>query len=207
MAVELLTLGSIASFGQMARQRPQPTHLLWSMCALPFSMTGPSWAQMRAQEMGWERLPDLAVPRSGHALLYLNGELTVLGGHTTGFIPTPTAEYFKDGAWHTVSTLYSHDLGFCLPLKDGNVLLGGGLPEPFGVGQSFSAELYTPLSHTFDPVTILDRKRAAANAVELENGTIPVSGNWYADDALELYSASSGFAYVKETAEQRALYL
>ena len=66
-----------------------------------------SLAQMRAQEMGWERLPDLAVPRSGHALLYLNGELTVLGGHTTGFIPTPTAEYFKDGAWHAVSTLYS----------------------------------------------------------------------------------------------------
>lgn len=164
-----------------------------------------SLAQMRAQEMGWERLPDLTVPRSGHALLYLNGELTVIGGHTTGFIPTPTAEYFKNGAWHTIPTLYTHDLGFCLPLKDGNVLLGGGLPEPFGVGQSFSAELYTPLSHTFDPVTILDRKRAAANAVELENGTIPVSGNWYADDALELYSASGGFAYVKETAEQRTL--
>jgi len=28
------------------------------------------------------RLPDLNVPRSGHALLCVNGEVTVVGGHT-----------------------------------------------------------------------------------------------------------------------------
>lgn len=63
-----------------------------------------SLASTRAQEMAWERLPDLTVPRAGHALLQLNGELTVIGGHTTGFIPTATAEYFKDGKWNKVQS-------------------------------------------------------------------------------------------------------
>ena len=44
-----------------------------------------------------ERLPDLNTPRAGHAVFCVNGELTVAGGHTNGFVPTPTAEYFKDG--------------------------------------------------------------------------------------------------------------
>ena len=162
-----------------------------------------SLASARAQEMAWERLPDLTVPRAGHALLQLNGELTVIGGHTTGFIPTPTAEYFKDGKWNTLSSLYTHDNGFCLRRKDGTILLGGGLQEAFGIGQSFSAERYLPASHSFEPVSILDRRRAASSALEMEDGSILVSGNWYAEDALEMYSAKDGFATVKETAENR----
>ena len=163
-----------------------------------------SLASARAQEMAWERLPDLTVPRAGHALLQLNGEITVIGGHTTGFIPTPTAEYFKDGKWNTLSSLYTHDNGFCLRRKDGTILLGGGLQEAFGIGQSFSAERYLPASHSFEPVSILDRRRAASSALEMEDGSILVSGNWYAEDALEMYSAKDGFATVKETAENRS---
>ena len=64
-----------------------------------------------------ERLPDLNIPRAGHALFYArlaegrlqgkNGELTVAGGHTNGFVPTPTAEYLKDGKWHTMPMTYT----------------------------------------------------------------------------------------------------
>ena len=44
-----------------------------------------------------ERLPDMNIARSGHSAIFVNGELTLLGGHTAGFVPTPTAEYLKDG--------------------------------------------------------------------------------------------------------------
>ena len=40
-AAEFATLGSMASFGQIARHRPQPTHLSWSIRAFPPSITGP----------------------------------------------------------------------------------------------------------------------------------------------------------------------
>ena len=42
-----------------------------------------------------KRLPDLHVPRAGHCMLEVNGEMMVVGGHTTGFIPTATAEYYS----------------------------------------------------------------------------------------------------------------
>ena len=71
------------------------------------------------ESMTFERLPDLNVPRSGHALVYINGELTAFGGHTTGFIPTATIEYYRDGRWERVPTLYTHDFGFALRLRSG----------------------------------------------------------------------------------------
>ena len=58
----------------------------------------------RVVEVEVERLPDMSVPRAGHQLFYVDteegGELMAAGGHTNGFVPTPTAEYFKDGQWH-----------------------------------------------------------------------------------------------------------
>ena len=52
---------------------------------------------LQSQKIEVERLPDLNIPRAGHSLFFVNGELTVAGGHTNGFVPTPTAEYYKDG--------------------------------------------------------------------------------------------------------------
>ena len=63
------------------------------------------------------RLPDLNMPRSGHSVFVVNGEPTVVGGHTTSFVPTATAEYFRDGTWHLVQTAYPHDGGFSVPLR------------------------------------------------------------------------------------------
>ena len=54
-------------------------------------------AQISMERIDVERLPDMNVPRTGHAAFWLNGELTVFGGHTNGFVPTPTAEYFRNG--------------------------------------------------------------------------------------------------------------
>lgn len=58
------------------------------------------------------RLPNLNVARSGHSTFCANGEVVVVGGHTTGFVPTATAEYLKDGEWHLMKTVYAHDQGF-----------------------------------------------------------------------------------------------
>ena len=64
---------------------------------------------MLVNEMAVERLPDLNVPRSAHVAACVGGELTVIGGHTTGFVPTATAEYYRDGAWHLAETIFPHD--------------------------------------------------------------------------------------------------
>ena len=105
-----------------------------------------------------ERLPDLNTPRDGHAVFCVNGELTVAGGHTNGFVPTPTAEYFKDGKWRMMQMVYNHDFGFSVVMKNGKVLLGGGCAEPIGIGQTFLAELYDPITHTFNGFSSMAQK-------------------------------------------------
>lgn len=146
------------------------------------------WRELRV-----ERLPDLNVPRNGHFLTCVGGELTVIGGHTTGFIPTATAEYFQGGSWHLLDTYFPHDFGFGLVLPSEQVLVGGGCAEPFGIGQTWGVELYDPATHSFSPLPILDVKRGAnTSAARLSDGRIIVSGNWYAEDMISVYSPESG---------------
>lgn len=151
------------------------------------------------------RLPDLSVPRSGHALFCANGELTVVGGHTSGFVPTPTAEYYRDGKWHLLHTVYTHDDGLFVPLSTGKVLIAGGHQEPLGIGQTFTAEMYDPTTHSFEGFGCLDRKRSMANGTEIDSGKVVIAGNWYADDAIEVFDGKESFLPAREGSAQRSL--
>ena len=161
-----------------------------------------------------ERLPDLNIPRAGHALFYANGELTVAGGHTNGFVPTPTAEYFKDGEWHTMQMTYTHDVGIAAVLKSGKVLLAGGCEQPAGIGQTIHAEIYDPQFHTFRGFGNLQRGRVWASVLELDSGQVVIAGNWYAQDGIELFHEHQSdkgdnvhkrsFTYIKDVSAQRS---
>ena len=154
-------------------------------------------------KMEVERLPDLNQPRGGHVTAYLNGELTVFGGHTDGFVLLKTAEYLKDGRWVEVPMYYSHDFGFAVKLPDGNIMLGGGSGENFGIGQSWGVEVYDPESHSFKSTGILDRKRTGASALAFPDGRVLVSGNWYSDDDMEFYEPGKGFSFTAPTSRNR----
>ena len=137
------------------------------------------------------RMPDLNVPRIGHSVFMVNGEPTVVGGHTTSFVPTTTAEYFRDGQWHLIETAYPHDEGFCVPLSSGKVLVGGGHAEPLGIGHIYSVEMYDPASHTVKGFGCLDTKRSFASATEIDSGRVVVSGNWYQNtDDIEVFDGN-----------------
>jgi len=141
-----------------------------------------------------ERLPDMNVPRSGHVLFWVNNEIVAVGGHTKGFVPTATAEYFSGHRWHLMNTDYEHDDGFAVMLPSGKVLIGGGHNEPLGVGQSFSVESYDPAAHSFEGFGCLDRKRAITAALAIDSVKVMIAGNWYADDGIELFDARSGIS-------------
>lgn len=149
------------------------------------------------------RMPDLNIPRSGHTTLCLDGELVVLGGHTSGFLPTPTAEYFEGGKWHQLSMVYEHDHGLVVPLTSGKVLVAGGSEKPLGIGQTFWAEMYDPSDHSFDGFGCLDHKRALAAGLELDSGKVVIAGNWYDDDCMEVFDGRRKFQFVKNLAVGR----
>ena len=151
-----------------------------------------------------ERLADLNIPRAGYSLLLVNGEPTVIGGHTTNFVPTATIEYYKDGKWTLLPSAFTHDDGFAVQLSSGKVLIGGGHERNLGIGQSFEAELYDPLSRTCEGFGSLDTKRAMASAIALDDGRAVISGNWYHEDAIEMHDGNRSFSLVKATSAGRA---
>ena len=151
-----------------------------------------------------QQLPDLNIPRVGHSVFVINGEPTVVGGHTTSFVPTATAEFFRDGQWHLMQMAYPHDEGFSVPLRSGQVLIGGGHAEPLGIGQIYSVEMYDPATHSFKGFGCLDRKRCFVSATEIDSGRVVVTGNWYNDDDIELFDGQKYFTHVKRASQNRA---
>ncbi len=144
-----------------------------------------------------ERLPDMNLPRFGHTVLCLNGEPTVIGGHTTNFVPTPTLEYFKNGAWHLVDMAFSHDDGCAVELSTGKVLIFGGHEKNLGIGQTFEAEFYDPNTRECEGFASTDTKRALASAMAMDDGRAVIAGNWYHKDDIEMYDGKGGFTHVK----------
>ena len=146
----------------------------------------------------FERLPSLEVPRGNHNTFLLNGEVTVVGGHTTGYKPLETLEYYKGGSWHSLTTTWPHDGGAFSQLPDGRLFMAGGHAEAFGIGQSWGAELYNPVAHEFSPIGIMERKRTQASAQLLPDGRVLIAGNWYGPDGIEIYTPGEGFAAIKD---------
>lgn len=161
-------------------------------------------AQCPTVKIQAERLADLNNPRTGHVLISVNGEPTVIGGHTNNYVPTATIEYYRDGKWHIVPSAFTHDNGFAVELSTGKVLIGGGHERNLGIGQSFEVELYDPLTHTCEGFSSLDTKRALASAMALDDGAALITGNWHHDDAIEMYDGKGGFHPVKGVSCGRA---
>lgn len=160
---------------------------------------------LSGQALEAERLPDMNVPRAGHNMFYVNGELTVVGGHTSGFVMTPTAEYFSDGTWHTISTVYHHDNGMAVVMGDGKkVLLAGGHDKNLGIGQSFEVEMYNNMMHTFEGFGSLERNRAFAQGVELADGQVLIAGNHKDNDVFEVFDGKKSFSFVKDVSIWRS---
>ena len=152
-----------------------------------------------------ERLPDLSIPRHSHCAFFSpQGELTVVGGHTKGFVPTPTAEYLKDGKWQMVPMVYCHDDGVCVPLHTGKVLLAGGYERNLGIGQTFEVEMYDPATHNFNGFGCLDKRRTHVSGVELANGQVVISGNWYNEDAIATWNGGMYFESVSKVSVPRS---
>lgn len=151
-----------------------------------------------------ERLPDMHIARADHSVFVVGGEPTVVGGHTSGFVPTATAEYFNDGEWHLLQTVYTHDHGFSTPLRSGKVLVGGGHVEPLGIGHIHSVEMYDPATHSFRGFGCLDNKRCFASGIELDSGRVIITGNWFRSDDIEQFDGQKFFTSLGSVSQARA---
>jgi AraC-like DNA-binding protein len=161
---------------------------------LSFAVSG---VEAQVKKVQAERLPDLKIPRSGGYTLVIDGIPYVMGGHTSGFVPTPTAEYFENGEWHVLPMVYTHDQGLCQILPSGKVLLAAGHEKALGIGQTYTVELFDPETRTFEGYGCMEKKRFFPSSAVLADGRVLISGNSYEEDCMEVYDGSRQNKFVK----------
>lgn len=150
-----------------------------------------------------ERLTDLNIPRSGHQTLLVGNTVYVFGGHTSGFVPTNTAEYYEDGTWHVLQMTYTHDHGLCQPLSTGKVLLAAGHEKSLGIGQTFTVELFDPEMRTFEGYGCMEKKRFFPSSALLADGRVLISGNALEEDCMEVFDGTRQNRFVKQVTRPR----
>ena len=149
-------------------------------------------------ELKYEKLPDMKQARLWHQTFATSNGLVVVGGHTTEFVPTKTAEIYQNGKWQEFLGSATHDGAFSVELNDGGWMIGSGFSNNAGVGQSTNVDVYNPAANTLQTGPSLSKPRALAKAINV-NGRIFVSGNWYADDNTIDYYNGMSFSSVGNT--------
>lgn len=140
--------------------------------------------------------PMMNVPRYSHGTVKLpDGKVLVVGGHTSGFYLTPTAEIYDPtaDAWTLYNIPNAHDGLSMIELDNGLWMFIGGCSSGSGVGQSNATTLYDPISNTFSNGPTMYRARTNSSATKLTNGDVLVFGNWYSTGDAELYNAQSNY--------------
>ena len=178
--------------------------LLSIMCTLIATAMG-AWADnITFSPLQYESLPSMQTPRIGHACFATaSGDIVVVGGHTTGFALTATAERLHDGAWESISISHPHDGAASVTLPDGSVLIAGGFSSGYGVGQSTVCDVYDPATNSFSATGNMLTRRAFSNGVATgEGNNVLLSGNWYAgDNTFEMWNGESWTTFGEKTVQ------
>lgn len=171
---------------------------LLTICALVVSAMS-LWADdVTFSPLQYETLPDMQVPRRGHvAFATADGDIVAVGGHTTNFNLTTTAERLHNGVWESINISHPHDGAGWVTLPDGRVIICGGFSSRIGVGQSTPCDIYDPATNSFTTTGSLNVARGFPSAVCTGVGNnVLVSGNWYAADTqFELWNGETWTAF------------
>ncbi len=194
----LLTLLFALPIGMLADKKPGKVGLADISAARQQRLTRAADKQGVKATLKYEQVADMLTPRIVHQTFPSGSGFVVVGGRTTDFKLTKTAELYQDGTWTSLSIGNYHDGAFSVKMSDGRYLVGGGFSSANGVGQSRVTDIYDPQTRTFTTGPQLTLARAMSKAISV-GSQLYVSGNWYADDPTIDYYDGSSFKAVGET--------
>ena len=174
------------------------------MCALVAAIAT-VWADdVTFSPLQYETLPDMQVPRRGHvAFATANGDIVAVGGHTTNFDLTTTAERLHNGVWESIDISHPHDGAGYVTLPDGRVIICGGFSSGLGIGQSKYCDVYDPATNSFTTTSNLHTARGFVSVASTGVGNnVLASGNWYAGDTkFELWNGETWTAFGEKSVQ------
>ena len=158
-----------------------------------------AWADnITFSPLQYETLPNMLTARRGHVCFATaDGDIVAVGGHTTNFNLTTSAERLHNGAWESISISHPHDGAGYVTLPDGKVIICGGFSSGRGIGQSRPCDVYDPVTNSFTTTGSLNTARGFVSVVctGVANNVL-ASGNWYAGDAqFELWNGETWTAF------------
>lgn len=159
-------------------------------------------------DLQYEKAPDMKTARMGHQIFPSGNGFVVVGGHTTNFDLTTTAELYENGQWRDLTIGSPHDGAFSVMMSDGRVMVGGGFSQRIGVGHSTKVDIYDPATKTFTAGPELSVARAFCKAVAV-GSHIYVNGNWWSDgDATKMdYFDGTSFRAISGMQERSNPYM
>lgn len=177
---------------------------IFTLFVLMLSAVG-AWADdVTFSPLQYETLSEMSTPRRGHVCFATaSGDIVVVGGHTTNFNLTTTAERLHDGQWEPISISHPHDGAGYVTLPDGRVLISGGFSSGSGIGQSKASDIYDPTTNSFTTTGNLNTARGFVSLVctGVDNNVL-ASGNWYnTDTTFELWNGESWTAFGSKTVQ------
>jgi len=125
---------------------------------------------------------NMNAPRMGqHHFILDNGDIILLGGHTTDFVSMNTAEYFSNLNTFTLLNMnYPHDTPALVKHSNGLYYIFGGSAD-LGIAPGYNTiDVFNPSNNTFSPLgSDMNYGRMVLNGAELTNGKILLVGGWY----------------------------
>lgn len=191
---------------QKTDMKPLPVSLRDFKGFHPQRVTRASDKQGITATLKYEQIADMSTPRIAHQVFSSGDGFIVVGGRTTGFQLTSTAELYQNGNWQNLSIPNAHDGAFSVKLTDGRFMVGGGFSSAEGVGQTLATDIYDPQTRTFSTGPQLTTARAQSMAINV-GGKIYVSGNWYAADPTMDYYDGTSFKAIGETDDRSNPYM
>ena len=146
--------------------------------------------------LSYERLADMASPRTGHVMFSSGNGFVVVGGSNSSGELLATAELYENGQFRTVSLNAPHADGFAVPLGGGRYMVGGCYAGATNNTAGKKTEIWNPSTKTFTAGPDMTVGRAACTAICIPSGSaagqVFVSGNYFADDkVMDLYDGTS----------------
>lgn len=135
--------------------------------------------------------PNMTSPRSSfHAIHLKDGRIFLVGGFGAA---ASTTEIYDPAinAFHATANMTAPLYNFSAALlTNGKVLIAGGTADPNSGAALSTAELYDPVSNTFEPTGPLTHPRASAEATVFNNGKVLLTGP--SIRTSDLYDPASG---------------
>jgi hypothetical protein len=139
--------------------------------------------------------PDMNITRYGHlAFLVDQDRAIVIGGHTTGFALTNTADIYdhNSNTWTLRTLPHSHDGAAVAYIDNGKYLIMGGCGSNSGVGRNAYTTIFDAVNDTFYSGPDMITSRTNNASARLANDKILVVGNWYTSNSTpELYDPAT----------------